>query len=122
MIKLAFALALAAPAAFAAADKKDAAPVREFKVVNIEYKGAKIWTPGTLVVRKGDRVKITLVNLAPSGVHAYAIEGYGVNVSVNNKKGDDTKTVEFVADKPGIFRIYCSMHAAHVGGQLVVLE
>jgi nitrosocyanin len=107
-----------APAAAAAAP---GAPVREFKSINIEVKGNKIWTPATFVVKKGDRVKITLVNTLDA-IHAFAIEGYDVNVQVNFAKDDNTKIVEFTADKAGIFRIYCSMHAAHVGGQLIVLE
>ena len=32
------------------------------------------------------------------------------------------KTVEFTADRAGIFPIICQLHPAHVGGQLVVLE
>lgn len=114
--------ALGAAAARAQAPAKPAAaPAREFKTVNIEVKGNKIWTPSFFVVKKGDKVKIALVNAA-SGVHAFAIEGYPVDVQVNNAEGDNTKTVEFTADKAGIFRIYCSMHAGHVGGQLLVLE
>jgi nitrosocyanin len=116
-------------AAFAAAvvraqapAKPAAAPVREFKTVNIEVKGNKIWTPSFFVVKKGDKVKITLINTAPSGVHAFAIDGYPVDVQVNNAEGDNTKVVQFTADKAGIFRIFCSMHAGHVGGQLLVLE
>jgi nitrosocyanin len=98
-----------------------AAPVREFKSVATEFKGNKIWTPATFVVKKGDHVKITLINTL-SAIHAFAIEGYDVNVQVNFVDKDNTKVVEFNADKAGIFRIYCSMHAAHIGGQLVVLE
>ncbi|MFI5344740.1 MAG: cupredoxin domain-containing protein [Elusimicrobiota bacterium] len=101
--------------------KPAAAPVREFKTVNIEVKGNKIWTPSFFVVKKGDKVKITLINAA-SGVHAFAIDGYPVDVQVNNAEGDNTKVVEFTANKAGIFRIFCSMHAGHVGGQLLVLE
>jgi nitrosocyanin len=103
------------------AAKADAAPVREFKSINIEVKGNKIWTPSFFVVKKGDHVKITLVNTA-SAIHAFAIDGYPVNVQVNFADKDNTKVVEFDADKAGIFRIYCSMHPGHVGGQLLVLE
>ena len=124
MKRFAFAVVAAALAAssYAAEAAKSGAPVRELKSVNIEVKGTKIWTPSFFAVKKGDKVKITLINLAESGVHAFSIEGYDVNASVNNKEGDNSKTVEFVADKAGIFRIYCSMHAGHVGGQLLVLE
>ncbi len=117
---------LVAAAVYAAETKAPAAPaaaVREFKSVNIEVKGNKIWTPSFFAVKKGDKVKITLVNTAESGVHAFEIDGYpSTKVSVNNKEGDNSKTVEFTADKAGIFRIFCPMHAGHVGGQLIVLE
>ena len=97
--------------------------VREFKSINIEVKGNKIWTPAVFIVKKGERVKITLVNTAPSGVHAFAIEGYaGTEAQVDNKEGANSKTVEFTADKAGLFRVYCPMHPPHVGGQLLVLE
>lgn len=125
MIRLSLAvlaLVLGAAAVRAQAPVKTAAaPVREFKSINIETKGNKIWTPSTFIVKKGDHVKITLVNTA-SGIHAFAIEGYPVNVQVNFAAKDNTKVVEFDADKAGIFRIYCSMHPGHVGGQLLVLE
>lgn len=101
----------------------EAAAVREFKSVNIEVKGQKIWVPGTFIVKKGDKVRITLVNTAPSGVHAFEIDGYpSTKAAVENKEGANTKTVEFTADKAGVFRVFCPMHAPHVGGQLLVLE
>ena len=118
------ALALTAVvAAYAVETKAPSAPVREFKSVNIEVRGNKIWTPSFFAVKKGDKVKITLINTAPSGVHAFAIEGIpGSEASVDNKEGANSKVVEFTADKAGIFRIFCPIHPAHVGGQLLVLE
>jgi nitrosocyanin len=118
----ALALALGAAAVRAQSPvKAAAAPVREFKSINIETKGNKIWVPSTFIVKKGDHVKITLVNTA-AGIHAFAIDGYPVNVQVNFADKDNTKVVEFDADKAGLFRVYCSMHPGHVGGQLLVLE
>jgi nitrosocyanin len=116
-------VAVALGAAFVRAQSagKSAAPVREFKSVNIEAKGNKIWTPAVFIVKKGDHVKITLVNTA-SAVHAFAVEGYPVDVQVGFGEKDNTKVVEFDADKAGLFRVYCSMHPGHVGGQLLVLE
>lgn len=116
-------LALAAAVAAYAVDVKAPAAVREFKSVNIEVKGNKIWSPSFFAVKKGDKVKITLINTAPSGVHAFAIEGIpGTEATVDNKEGSNSKVVEFTAGAAGIFRIYCPMHPAHVGGQLLVLE
>jgi nitrosocyanin len=120
--------AVLASAAVWAAETKPAAPAakfegREFKSVNIEVKGNKIWTPSTFIVKKGEKVRITLINTAASGVHAFEIDGYpDTKASVNNADGDNTKTVEFTADKAGIFRVFCPLHAGHVGGQLLVLE
>lgn len=122
---LAAAVISALGAAYVVAQDKaaDAAPAREFKSVNIEVKGQKIWVPATFIVKKGDKVRITLVNTAPSGVHAFEIDGYpSTKAAVDNKEGANSKTVEFTADKAGVFRIYCPMHAPHVGGQLLVLE
>lgn len=117
------ALALAAYVVNTKALAAAAPAVREFKSVNIEVKGNKIWTPAVFIVKKGDTVKITLVNTAPSGVHAFAIAGYGgTEAVVDNKDGANTKIVEFTADKAGIFRVFCPMHLAHVGGQLLVIE
>ena len=106
------AAATAAPAA-SAAD-------RTFTIVNVEYEGSKVWVPGTLVVKKGERVEIRLVNNTPSGMHGWAVEKYlpmGVVVQRNQPE-----KLEFVADTAGIFRIWCQLHPAHVGGQRLVLE
>ncbi|MBI5247425.1 MAG: cupredoxin domain-containing protein [Elusimicrobia bacterium] len=124
---LAATVVLAAALAYAAETKAPAAPApfagREFKSVNIEVKGNKIWTPSTFIVKKGEKVRITLINTAPSGVHAFEIDGYpSTKASVDNKDGDNTKVVEFTADKAGLFRVFCPIHAGHVGGQLLVLE
>ena len=91
-----------------------------FTVVNTEYEGTKLWTPGTLVVKKGTLVKLKLVNKVPSdpNQHGFAIPAYNVAVVVT--RGED-KSVEFKADKEGIFPIICQLHPAHVGGELVVL-
>jgi nitrosocyanin len=120
-----FAALLAAAAAVHALAADAPKPVvREFKSVNIEFKGSKVWVPATFIVKKGDAVKITLINDAPSGLHGFAIEGYEdkVKVAISNKEGENKKTVEFKADKAGLYKVYCHMHPAHVGGQLLVLE
>ena len=93
-------------------------PERTITLVNLEYEGTKIWLPGTIVVKKGTKVTLKLINNTPSGVHGFQIPGYGVEAVV--EKGEP-KTVEFTADKVGIFETKCQLHPAHVGGQLVVL-
>ncbi len=95
--------------------------VDQFTVVNVEYEGTKIWLPGTLVVHKGDHVKIKLINNVKSdpNQHGFAIPAYNVAAVVTR---GEPANVDFVADKAGIFPINCQLHPAHVGGELVVLE
>ena len=93
----------------------------EVTLVNIEFEGTKVWAPGPLVVKKGDTVKIQAINNVKSDppVHGLAIEAYGIQALVNVGKPE---TIEFKADKAGIFPIICHLHPPHVGTQLVVLE
>ena len=91
-----------------------------FTIVNIEYEGSKIWTPGTIVVKKGTHVKLKLINNVPSdpNQHGFAIPAYDIAKVVNRGTPEE---VEFTANKEGVFPIICQLHPAHVGGQLVVL-
>lgn len=95
-------------------------PPTMLSVVNVEYEGTKMWIPGTLVVKKGSKVTIKLINNVPSdpNQHGFAIPAYNIAEVVTR---GEPKTVEFVADKDGIFPIACQLHPAHVGGELVVL-
>jgi hypothetical protein len=52
-------------------------------------------------------------------VHGLAIEALGIQEIVNDGQ---PVTVEFKAEKVGIFPISCHLHPAHVGTQLAVLE
>jgi nitrosocyanin len=94
---------------------------QEFTVVNIEYEGSKVFVPSTLVVHKGDTVKIKVINNIKSEPpnHGFAIPDFKVEEVVNR---GETKTVEFTADKVGVFEIKCQLHPAHVHGQLIVLQ
>lgn len=94
---------------------------RELTLVNIKYEGSNIWVPGPLVVKKGDRVRLRGINNVKDdpAEHGLAIDEFGVKIVVNRGKPE---TTEFVADKAGIFRIWCHLHLPHVATQLVVLE
>lgn len=96
-------------------------PDVEFTVVNMEYEGNNIWLPSPLVVKKGSRVRINLINNVKKdpNVHGFAVEAFAVLTTVNRGK---PTTVEFKADKEGIFRIHCQLHPKHVGGQILVLK
>jgi nitrosocyanin len=98
----------------------DAPPAVSMTIVNIEYEGSKIWVPSTITAKKGAKVTLKLINNVPSEPtqHGFAIPAFNVAEIVN--KGEP-KTVEFTADKAGVFPTICQLHPAHVGGQLVVL-
>jgi plastocyanin len=93
----------------------------DFTVVNVEFEGTKMFVPAVLVVHKGDKVKIKILNNVKSEPpnHGFAISDFKVEAVVN--RGEE-KTVEFTADKTGVFDIKCHLHPAHVHGQLVVQE
>jgi nitrosocyanin len=112
------ALVALAGAPVAALAKDSPSPVT-MTIVNVEYEGTKIWLPGTIVVPEGAKVTLKLINNVPSdpAEHGFAIPAYKIAEVV--KRGEP-KTVEFVADKEGIFPITCHLHPAHVAGQLVV--
>ena len=91
-----------------------------FTVVNVEYEGRKIWVPSTLVVKKGTKVKLKLINNVAVRPEPARLRHPGVQ----HRRGRHTRraeAVEFTADKEGVFPIICQLHPAHVGGQLVVL-
>jgi nitrosocyanin len=117
------ALAIAIPAT-RAAEKKHAAAAAPTTfnqtIVNVEYEGSKVWVPGTIVVKKGTKVTLKLVSNVPSdpAQHGFAIQGYDIAEIVNR---GEPKTIEFTANKVGVFPIICQLHPAHVGGELVVL-
>ena len=49
-------------------------PDREITAVNIEYEGSKVWVPATLVVKKGERVRMKLINKVKSDPNVHGFE------------------------------------------------
>ena len=93
---------------------------RSFTIANIDYEGSKAFVPSTIIDRKGDTVKIKLLNNIPGdpNQHGFAIPDFGVEAVVTR---GEPKEVELVADREGLFPIKCHLHPAHLGGQLLVL-
>lgn len=119
-------LGAGAAAAFHAAAEKTAAPEREFTLVSVQIDKAKFWLPSLLVVKRGEKVRLTLKNMIPGNekkpdslIHGFALDEFSV---VKVVKVGEEATAEFTADKAGLFRMYCQLHAPHIGGQLLVLE
>jgi nitrosocyanin len=98
-----------------------AAETWNLTVVNIKYEGSNIWVPTPIVAKKGDTIKIKAINNVKDdpAEHGLAIPAYGIKLVVNRGKPE---TVEFVANKAGVFLLECHLHPAHVPSQLVVLE
>lgn len=63
--------------------------------------------PTSLEVNQGDRVTIHITNIEQTTdeLHGFGISEYNINIVVDP---GETKTVTFVADKPGVFPYYCT--------------
>src|SRR5207248_4029228 len=108
--------AASSPAASPAAASTTVPPPKKghYTLVSVLVEGNKFWLPSTLIVEQGEHVTLTLKN-AVEGMppeHGFAIPDFKVQEIVT--RGQD-KTIEFVADKAGVFPYYCQLHAAHIG-------
>jgi len=63
--------------------------------------------PNKIEVNQGDRVTIYLTNIEQTTdeLHGLGLSEYNINVVVDP---GETKTIEFVADKPGVYPYYCT--------------
>lgn len=95
-----------------------------YHLVTTEFKtriGGKVlevyrWDPGTLVVHKGDRVRLVLHGIHGKE-HHFTLEGY--NQSGTVKKGQST-VIQFEANQTGTFRLIChNHHQAENNGPMV---
>lgn len=75
------------------------APVKEFTMTAKKFE----FSPSTITVSEGDKVKLTINNLDVP--HGFAIDELGIKEDL--KVG--MNTIEFVASKKGTFRFYCSI-------------
>ena len=74
--------------------------------------------PGTVVVNEGETVTLEIVGINGKE-HLITVEGYGLSTVL--KRGEVQRLI-FVADKPGIFKIECSIHKPSMEAALVVLK
>jgi nitrous oxide reductase len=92
---------------------------KTFTIVAVDVDSVPFWLPSVAEVYQGDHVRLILKNMmggAPD-IHGFAIPAYHVSVLIPHGA---TKTVDFTADKAGIFPFICQIHADHIGGQLIV--
>jgi nitrous-oxide reductase len=100
---------------YAVYNQKDARIVRkgnEVHVYGIAMRSkfifdAKAKRPDVIEVNEGDKVFVHLTNidLDEDITHGFAINRYDINIEV---QPGQTNTVEFVADKPGTYPLYCT--------------
>ncbi|MBS3110060.1 cupredoxin domain-containing protein [Candidatus Woesearchaeota archaeon] len=92
-------------------------PVKQFSVEAKQFE----FVPGTLIVNKGDFVKLTVTSTDVE--HGFAIPEFGVNVKL---PPNEPQQVEFIADKSGEFTIMCSVYCGsghrEMKGLLIVNE
>lgn len=77
------------------------------------------WNPSHLVVQKGDRVHVAIVN--PTGdPHTFTAPDLSVNAFID---AGQTNSISFVANRTGAFTFMCTVseHAPYMNGQVVVL-
>ncbi len=89
---------------------------KDFTVTGQNYS----FSPSTITVNKGDRVKITFVS--GGGTHDFKIDEF--NVASQRMSDGAQDVVQFVADKAGTFKYYCSVgshRAMGMEGTLTVL-
>jgi nitrous-oxide reductase len=97
-------------------DPKDSGITRNGKQVTVRLTSqAPAFSMTEIKLKKGDNVTLILTNLdkIEDLTHGFAIPKYNVNFIVNPQ---ETASVTFVADKPGVFWAYCThfCHALHL--------
>jgi len=95
----------------------DSPMVREIAVTSDLLEGSNRFTPAVIVAYKGDTLRLKVTNLGDK-THGFAIDEFKVKTEIEKGKSE---TIEVKADQLGAFRVYCQLHAAHMGGQLLVL-
>lgn len=89
-------------------DVKDAKVTRSGKNVEVLMTAVRsTLEPTAIEVNKGDKVTIYLTNIEQTTdeLHGFGLNEYNINVVVDP---GETKTIEFVADKAGVFPYYCT--------------
>lgn len=75
--------------------------------------GSFFFTPSTMNVKKGDKVRIVFMNAG--GMHNLMLDAFGV--ATRTLSTGESQTVEFIASKTGSFEYYCSVGSHRAMGQ-----
>ncbi len=89
-------------------DIKDAKVDRNGSNVTVKMIAVRSnFEPNRIEVNQGDHVTVHLTNIEQTTdeLHGWGLVDYDINIVVDP---GETKTVEFVADKPGVYAYYCT--------------
>ena len=89
-------------------DLKDGATSRNGSEVTVKMVAVRSsFEPTKIEVNQGDKVTIYLTNIEQTTdeLHGFGLSEYNINIVVDP---GETKTVEFVASKPGVYPYYCT--------------
>ncbi len=98
-------------------ESKNPNAIWDLKDARVERKGNEVvvrmaavrssFEPNRIEVKRGDRVTIHITNIEQTTdeLHGFGLNEHNINVVVDP---GETKTIEFVADKPGVFPFYCT--------------
>lgn len=77
------------------------------------------FTLQNIIANQGENVTIKFYNTEAEEAHSFTLDSpYNINADL---KGNENTTINFVADKPGIYTYYCIYHLPTMTGKLVVL-
>lgn len=89
-------------------DVKDASINRNGNNVVVKMTAVRSsYEPNKIEVNQGDHVTIHVTNIEQTTdeLHGFGLTDYNINIVIDP---GETKTIEFVADKPGVFAYYCT--------------
>jgi nitrous-oxide reductase len=89
-------------------DVKDASVTRSGSNVTVKLVAVRSsFEPNKIEVNQGDTVTIHITNIEQTTdeLHGFGLNEYNINVVIDP---GETKTIRFVADKPGVFPYYCT--------------
>jgi nitrous-oxide reductase len=89
-------------------DVKDASVTRSGSNVTVKLVAVRSsFEPNKIEVNQGDTVTIHITNIEQTTdeLHGFGLNEYNINVVIDP---GETKTIKFVADKPGVFPYYCT--------------
>jgi plastocyanin len=88
----------------ASTDQAPPAPAETIKTFTVTGQNFS-FSPASLTVNQGDTVRI--IFKSASGFHDFGIDEF--KVATKQIQGGQEETVEFIADKTGVFEYYCSV-------------